>query len=177
MIVRMSVGAAAALFFLMAGPPAQAQREDSGNACRSLIVGGYLSTVTDSDGNYVARQILTFHEDGALDVVDSDQMAGVSDAAFSAQKGRHHCTGRRSVSAYTLDFGFSGDGDFGLEAYEFTIEADGSLSGDLTLFLLTPLETCNPFELSTCNVDLELGGFSVSAVRMPDWSARREIAP
>ena len=164
---RTFIGIASALLFHLLVPPAEAQGKDSGDACRSLIVGGYLSTIKDNGGNIAGRSLLSFDEDGAVDVIDSDQFSGTFDSAFSAQKGRYRCTGRRSVSAYTLDFGFSGDGDIGLEEYRFDIGPDGSLSGDLVLTILTPLQTCNPFDPATCNVEAVFE-FTLTAVPMPD---------
>jgi hypothetical protein len=164
---RMSIGLASALLLILFLPLAEAQAEGPGKACRSLIVGGYLGTTTDSDGSFAGRSLLTFHSDGAVDVIDSDQFSGVIDSAFSAQKGRYHCTGRQSVSAYTLDFGFSGDGDIGRADFRIIIEPDGTLSGGFALTILTPLVTCNPFVAGTCDVEAEFE-FSFTAVPMPD---------
>lgn len=164
---RMSIGLALALLLFLFSPLTEAQAESPGKACRSLIVGGYLSTTTNSDGTFAGRMLLTFHDDGTLDVIDSDQFSGSVDTAFSAQKGRWSCTGRHSVSAYYLDFGFSGDGDIGRADFRINIEPDGALSGDITLTIFTPLATCNPFVPATCSEEAVFE-FSFAAVPMPE---------
>ncbi|HMB75559.1 MAG TPA: hypothetical protein VKN76_04110 [Kiloniellaceae bacterium] len=168
---RMSPGRLSALLLLvpllLVPPTAAAQAESAGKACRSLIVGGYVSSIENSDGSFASRSLLTFHSDGALNSVDARQFSGDVDTAFSAQQGRYRCSGRRTATATTLDFGFSGDGDIGRADYRIVIEPDGSLSGDFTLTILTPLATCNPFDAATCSEEASFD-FTFTAERMPD---------
>jgi hypothetical protein len=163
---RMLIGLSSALLLLIPSISA-AQAKSGGNACRSLAVGGYLSTIANSDGSFASRSLLTFHRDGAVEIIDARQFSGDVNSAFSAQQGRYRCTGRRSLSATTLDFGFSDEGDIGRADYRIVIEPDGSLSGDFTLTILTPLATCNPFDAATCNEEASID-FTFTAVPMPD---------
>jgi len=162
---RMYIGLASALLLL--APPAGARGDDPGRACRSLLVGSYLSTIENSDGGFASRSLLTFHDDGALEIIDARQFAGDVDSAFSAQQGRYRCSGRRAATATTLDFGFSGDGDIGRADYSIAIEPDGSLAGTTILRILTPLATCDPFDAATCN-EVAAFDFTFTALPLPD---------
>lgn len=81
--------------------PAQASTQ----ACRSLALGTYLTTITDNVGNPSSRAIVTFHIDGAFSSIDSNQ-AGVPSLfnPFTGAAGTWACTGRQTLAALSLDF-------------------------------------------------------------------------
>ncbi len=136
------------------------------SACRSSIVGTYLTTIEDSAGEFAARSLMTFHRDGAVAVVDAAQSSGVS-GAFSAQQGSYRCTGRTGAVATTVDFGFPPDADIARFDTVVTITRERTIKGTSTLSLFTPLATCNPFEPEgTCELQEQVD-FRFTSVRVP----------
>ena len=135
-------------------------------ACRSTLVGTYLTTVEDSDGAFASRSLITFHDDGTMTVVDARQLNGVTGTAFSAQQGAYRCTGRHGAVATGIDFGFPPDENIGRLDWRIDIAHDGTVEGDLTLNVFTPQATCNPFDEATCELEVQVD-FSFSSVRVP----------
>lgn len=97
------------LISLVSLPGASAQTAPLSNACSSLLVGTYLSNVTDQNGVLSSRSILTFHDDGNLSVIDSNQGGAPGRFnQFTAISGPWSCTGRDTFTARVLDFSLAG---------------------------------------------------------------------
>jgi len=78
-------------------------------ACSSLLAGTYLSNVTDQNGALSSRSILTFHDDGNLSVIDSNQGGAPGRFnQFTDIAGPWSCTGRDTFTARVLDFSLAG---------------------------------------------------------------------
>ena len=146
----------AALLFAGASSAAWA---DGG--CRRLV-GAYLLTVKDSNGNFASRQVLTLSSDGNAFVVDSGQ-GGVPNSVnpFTSEQGSWDCQPDfpASATAMLLDFSLpgsvAGGQTIGRADYEISsVPAAKTISGtiELRFFPLTgnPLVTplLNPPDLS-----------------------------
>ena len=142
------------------------QRSDKNRSCRSLITGSYLISIQEDDGDFASRAVITFHDDGTLAVADARESSGVDDVAFSGQLGSYRCRNRRNVIATTLDFGFPPTANIGRLDYQVKVSGKRDIAGEITLRLLTPVESCDPFDLSTCSLEFT-GDFSFSGSRIP----------
>jgi hypothetical protein len=102
----------------------------------------YLTTVTDSSGNFTTRTVLTLHADHTMSVVAADQ--GGPTYFFSSQLGSWQADGNGGVVGKTLDFDYPPNAD--VARIDYTIRFDTSLnqaSGTETLTTF-PLQG-NPF--------------------------------
>jgi hypothetical protein len=77
--------------------------------CDHLVVGTYLTTVTDADGNVMSRSILTLSGDGTLASIESNQ-DGLENVynPFSDAQGSWQCTGIQTFTATSLNFTLAG---------------------------------------------------------------------
>lgn len=128
--------------------PALAQA--ASNACRAALTGSYLATITDTKAAYQSRSLVTLHGDGTVSVVDSRQYRGENKLAFSAQQGAWRCTGPRSATARTLDFGFAtketiGRLDWAIDVAGKDGGRNGEIRGTVTLRLFPGIEGIDPF--------------------------------
>lgn len=89
--------------------PLNAAAADKSKACRSLVSGTYLVTMSNPDGSFASRAVLTFGSDGNLTRTDSNQ-GGVADAfnAFTTSLGSWQCDDRRTVHATAINFSLPG---------------------------------------------------------------------
>ena len=122
--------------------------------CR-LLPGTYVTTITDIEGVFASRGIVTFAPGGGLLVTDSRQggQTGVYDP-FSAGQGAWSCgpgeAGGIAFSAISLNFttppGSAGS-NFGRVDYQGTLDTtDGAISGTISLRFSEAgdLEAANP---------------------------------
>jgi len=90
-------------------------------ACGSFIAGSYLATITNQDtGEIAARSLITFFFDHNMSVVDAAEGVGATD--FSGQQGTWKCTGRREITATSLDFGLP---DAGITRLDYAVAFAG----------------------------------------------------
>jgi len=89
--------------------PLNAAAVDNGKPCRSLISGTYLATISNPDGSFASRAVLTFNSDGNLTRTDSNQ-GGVAGAfnAFTTSLGSWDCDDRRALHATAINFSLPG---------------------------------------------------------------------
>jgi hypothetical protein len=90
----------------------------------------YVTTITDSSGNFASRGVITLHTDHTLSVIDSGQ--GGPAFLFSSQLGSWEPNSKGGVAAKTIDFDFP---SAGIARLDYTINSnhDGSVSGTITL--------------------------------------------
>ncbi len=113
------------------------------NSCRLHLAGTYLTTIKNSQGGFNSRSVLTIHQDGTISAADSGQF----EFKFGQQMGAYRCLGISKAKGITLDFGETEsieDIDIAKSDWIFKKMKDGSLSGEITVNLYTPLETCDP---------------------------------
>lgn len=145
---------------------AEEARDPRSQACRSSIVGTYLTIIENSDGSFSSRSIVSFHDDGSLEAVDSAQSTGVQDSGFSEQLGQYSCKSRTSAVAITLDFGFPDIAGIARSDWVIDITPERTIEGEITLNLFVPIETCNPFDPQTCTLT-DMLNFTFTSVRVP----------
>ena len=126
------------------------------NACRALA-GTYVTSVSDPEGVFSSRGLMTFTADGVFLMSDSAQagLPGVYDPFGSAQ-GAWRCLGanggKLEASAIGLNFVLPGRGRpavFGRVDYRVTLDAKtGTLTGNAELSFTTEgdLEGADPVE-------------------------------
>lgn len=150
--------------FLAAAPlavacliPAQSTAADTGHdACQGLA-GTYVTTVTDIEGVFSSRGLLTLGADGVFLMSDSAQagLPGVYDPFGSAQ-GSWRCLGvegtRLRFSAVGLNFVLPGDGRaavFGRVEYRGSLDTQNGVLSATTSLSFSPdgdLEGADPME-------------------------------
>jgi hypothetical protein len=102
-----------ALFLIASFPHlASAQSQGQSNAsrvCRNIFTGTYLTTITDTNGQFASRGVITFSADGNFFVTDSNQggVEGVFNP-FGDTQGTYVCTSNQEIRAVGINFGFSG---------------------------------------------------------------------
>jgi len=69
---------------------------------RGFRGGSYLTTITDSTGNFASRGVMTLHADQTVSATDSNQNG--PDFFFTSQLGSWRPAGNRRIVAKTLDF-------------------------------------------------------------------------
>jgi hypothetical protein len=121
-------------------------RQGSAEAAESLecrlVPGTYITTITDIEGVFASRGIVTFTREGGVLVTDSRQggQTGVYDP-FSAGQGAWSCSsvedGSIAFSAISINFttppGSAGS-NFGRVDYEGTLDpSNGEISGTISL--------------------------------------------
>jgi hypothetical protein len=118
----------------------------SNAAAQQLVVppngAAYLTTVTDSSGNFTTRTVLTLHADHTMSVVAADQ--GGPTYFFSSQLGSWKPDGMGGVIGKTLDFDYPPNAD--VARIDYTIRFDPVLNQATGTETLTtfPLQG-NPF--------------------------------
>jgi hypothetical protein len=92
----------------------------------------YLTTVKDSNGNFVSRTVTTLHADHTMSVVDSDQ--GGPTFFFTTQAGSWKPDGKGGVVAKTIDFDFPPNADAARLDYAISFDQNGDqATGTVTL--------------------------------------------
>jgi hypothetical protein len=90
--------------------------------CDHLVVGTYLTTVTDAKGSITSRSILTLSGDGTLASIESNQggLEGVYNPFTDAQ-GSWQCTGTQTFTGTSLNFTLAGSvsPDLGIARLDF----------------------------------------------------------
>jgi hypothetical protein len=109
--------------------------EDQGFGGRS-----YITTITDAQGAFVSRGVITLHADHTMSVIDSGQGGPVS--FFTSQLGSWKPNGTGGVLARTLDFDFPPNADVARLDYTIQFSQDRSqVTGTSTITLRTfPLQ-------------------------------------
>ena len=159
------LGQAALILFLIAAAglvPCQAAAEGSSRAAATAprcddLVGTYVTTITDREGVFSSRGLMTFAPGGVLIMSDSAQ-GGVPDVwdPFSSSQGAWRCLGtddkKLRIGAVGLNFVLPADGrqpSMGRVDYQASLDtASGELSGQakLHLFDAMDLEGANPIK-------------------------------
>ncbi|MDX6464737.1 MAG: hypothetical protein QOJ51_4507 [Acidobacteriaceae bacterium] len=116
---------------LMSPPNATAEPERPHNGAT------YLTTVTDSSGNFITRTVLTLHADHTMSVVAADQ--GGPTSFFTSQLGSWKPDGKGGVVAKTLDFDYPPNAD--------VVRIDYTITFDLDRDRATGTETLTAFPL------------------------------
>jgi hypothetical protein len=95
--------------------------------CDHLVVGTYLTTVTDAKGSITSRSILTLSGDGTLAIIESNQggLEGVYNPFTDAQ-GSWQCTGTQTFTGTSLNFTLAGPAspDIGIARLDFKATVD-----------------------------------------------------
>ena len=95
--------------------------------CDHLVVGTYLTTVTDAKGSITSRSILTLSGDGTLATIESNQggLEGVYNPFTDAQ-GSWQCTGTQTFTGTSLNFTLAGpvNPDIGIARLDFKATVD-----------------------------------------------------
>jgi hypothetical protein len=99
---------------------------------RSVFRGAtYLLTITDAQGAFASRSVITLHGDRTLSAVDSGQ-GGPN--FFSSQLGAWKSDGKGGAVGRTLDFDFPPHADVARADYTFTFsDNDTQVSGTITV--------------------------------------------
>jgi hypothetical protein len=89
--------------------------------CRRVVTGTYLTTITDANGNFASRALITLTEEGNLIVTDSNQ-GGISSQfnPFTTSQGTWACNGRTEITATALNFSLSNQGGSGIARNEYS---------------------------------------------------------
>jgi hypothetical protein len=92
----------------------------------------YLITITDAQGAFASRTVMTLHADRTLSAIDSGQ--GGPTFFFTSQLGAWKADGKGGVVGRTLDFDFPPAPDVARLDYTFTFSDDGAqVKGTITL--------------------------------------------
>jgi hypothetical protein len=92
----------------------------------------YLITITDAQGAFTSRVVITLHGDRTLSAIDSDQ--GGPTFFFTSQLGAWAPDGKGGAVGRTLDFDFPPAPDVARLDYTFTFSAhDTQVAGTITL--------------------------------------------
>ena len=92
----------------------------------------YLITITDAQGAFASRGVVTLHDDRTLSVIDSGQ--GGPTFFFSSQLGAWKPDGRSGAVGRTLDFNFPPAADVARLDYTFSFSVnDTQVAGTITL--------------------------------------------
>ena len=112
------------------------------NEQHGLSGASYISTVTDSNGNFSSRGVITLHADKTMSVTDSGQ--GGPAFLFSSQQGAWRRGNNGSIIGKTIDFDFP---SVDVARVDYVI-APGSSSGTIkgTITLTTFPLTGNPLD-------------------------------
>jgi hypothetical protein len=123
--------------------------------------GSWLVTVTNSDGSFGSRQVLTLSADHTAFIIDSNQ-GGVTGPggynSYTSEQGSWSCTGSSATATlinFTLPGPFPGPQQIARIDYTISASAPQTISGPLTLryYALTdnPVEPVPPSSTSTYN--------------------------
>jgi len=108
----------------------------------SVRGGSFLTTVTDSNGNFASRGVITLHADQTMSVIDSGQ--GGPTFFFSSQLGSWKPDGNGGVVGKTIDFDFPPNQDVARADYTLKFGGSGTVTGTITLTSFTL--TGNPLD-------------------------------
>ncbi len=102
--------------------------------------GSYLMTITDSEGRFASRAVITLHADGTASAIDSGQ--GGPTFTFTSQQGSWKSNGSHGIVARTINFSYTpGLSGVARTEYEIRLAPDRrSLTGTVTVTMF-PLET------------------------------------
>jgi hypothetical protein len=104
----------------------------------------YVTTVTDSSGNFSSRGVITLHADHTMSVIDSGQ--GGPTFFFTSQLGSWKLDGKGEVVARTIDFDLPPSPDVARVDYTISFAQGGNqATGTITLTTF-PLENGNPLD-------------------------------
>jgi hypothetical protein len=113
----------------------------------------YLTTVTDSNGKFRTRTVITLHADHTMSVVDAD--SGGPNFFFTSELGSWRSDGRGGAVGRTIDFDFYvghpvfPNGDVGRVDYTISFQNNG-IVGTHTVTIFSLQE--NPFDGGGINV-------------------------
>jgi hypothetical protein len=103
----------------------------------------YVTTVTDSNGNFASRGVIALHADHTISVTDSGQ--GGPTFFFSSQLGSWKLDGKGGIVAKTIDFDYPPNADVARVDYTISFEQGGKqATGTITLTTF-PLQS-NPLD-------------------------------
>jgi hypothetical protein len=108
----------------------------------SVRGGSFLTTFTDSNGNFVSRGVITLHADHTMSVIDSGQ--GGPTFFFTSQLGSWKPDGEGGAVGKTIDFDFPPNQASERLDYTFKFGNNGSATG--TVVLTTFPLTGNPLD-------------------------------
>jgi hypothetical protein len=92
----------------------------------------YLITVTDANGNFASRGVITLHADHTMSVIDSGQ--GGPTFFFTSQLGSWRPDGNGGIVARTIDFDYPPNADTARLDYTIRFEQGGDqTTGTITL--------------------------------------------
>jgi hypothetical protein len=92
----------------------------------------YLTTITDAQGAFASRAVITLHGDRTLSAIDSGQ--GGPAFFFTSQLGAWKPDGKGGAVGRTLDFNFPPNANVARLDYTFTFSAnDTQVTGTITL--------------------------------------------
>ena len=121
--------------------------------CRDFVTGAYLVRFSTTNGDVIARAVMTFTSDGNIFIVESAQngIPGVVNPFGDAQ-GAWKCTCNRKITAKTLNFGYPGElgaanqtrTDFSVTFNPQTQTVQGTLAVRFFDFNVNPLTTDAP---------------------------------
>ncbi len=107
---------------------------------------------------------MSFHDDGSFTATDSTQALGVENAGFTTQLGTYECTGRHSVNALALDFGFTDPPSIGRTDWDITIDQwTRTIEGTVILYIIPGAETADPLVTGLTPIEM----FTFNSVRVP----------
>jgi hypothetical protein len=120
-----------------------AQQDDA----QRFSSGRFLTTITDSEGSFASRSVITLNADGTLSAIDSNE--GSSTGPFGAQAGAWKWDGGGRIVGRVIDFRYppvSTSASIARSDYALTLAPDGrSLTGTITVYFY-PLEGSNPLQ-------------------------------
>jgi hypothetical protein len=93
--------------------------------CSKFVTGTYLTTITDTQGKFLSRGLITLTQEGNFIVGDSSQ-GGISGVfnPFTTAQGTWACIGKREITARALDFSLSNTGGTGIARVDYRATFD-----------------------------------------------------
>ncbi|MBV8211592.1 MAG: hypothetical protein JOZ08_00020 [Verrucomicrobia bacterium] len=120
------------------------QKAAAGNPLGFFFVGGsYVTTITDSNGNFASRGVFTFHPDFTMSAIDSGQ--GGPTFFFSSQLGSWKFDGAGEIAARTIDFDYPPNADVVRLDYTVKFSADRTQIKGTIMLTSFPLQA-NPLD-------------------------------
>lgn len=129
-LFRLTIGALSTMSILASSDThmVKAESVDSNSAqalCSKAVTGTYLTTITNADGSFASRGLLTLTQEGNFVVGDSSEggLSGVFNP-FTTGQGTWVCTGRKQIAARALDFSLSNQGGQGIARIDYSATFD-----------------------------------------------------